>query len=105
MKLHIIPDHFYKFYSIGDVIKGLIMLIVLHVVMAPFIAMAAQIFFYGHSFFMLFLVSGISLINIGYFIKAVICYFIYARKMKYLKKNNLLPNPNIDAIWLINRPY
>ena len=105
MRLHIIPDHFYKFYSIGDVIKGLIMLIIFHIVLAPFIALAVQLIIYGPSFVLAFFVSGISLINVGYFIKAVIEFVIYTKKMRFLKAHNLLPDPNIDIIWQVKNPF
>ena len=105
MRLHLIPDHFYRFYTLGDVIKGVIMLVVMHVLLTPFIIWAVQFFIYGHSIFLIVLLSGISLINIGYFIKAVICWRIYVRQMKYLKDNNLLPNPNVDIIWQVKRPW
>lgn len=104
-KLHIIPDHFYKFYSIGDVIKGALMLVILHVVMAPFILWAIDFIVLGHSFFLAVILSSISLINIGYYIKAVIDYVICAKKMKYLKEHNLLPNPNVDIIWQVRNPW
>ena len=48
MRLHLIPDHFYRFYTLGDVIKGVIMLVVMHVLLTPFIIWAVQFFIYGH---------------------------------------------------------
>ena len=104
-RLHLIPDHFYRFYSIGDVIKGAILLVVLHVAMLPFILWAIDFIVLGHSYTFAIILSGISLINIGYYIKAVICYFLDVKKMKYLKEHNLLPDPNVDIVWQVRNPY
>ena len=101
--LHFIPDRFYRFYDKWDVVKGTILLIVLHVLMTPFIIWAVYFIIWGPSYFLAVILSGISLINIGYYIKAVVCFIIYSKKMKYLKENNLLPDQNVDPIWTINR--
>lgn len=100
---HYINERFYSFYSKRDLIKGTILLIVLHALMTPFIIWAVQFIVLGHSFFLAFILSGISLINIGYYLKAVVRFIIYCKKMKHLKENNLLPDQNVDPIWTINR--
>lgn len=103
--LHLVSDHFYRFYSLGDFIKATILLVILHVLMVPFYIWAVQFIMISNFYVLLIILLGISLINIGYYIKATVCWILYVRRMKYLKKHNLLPDPNVDPIWTIYRPW
>lgn len=102
---HHINERFYSFYSKWDLIKGTILLVVLHVLMTPFIIWAVQFIILGHSFFLAFILSGISLINVGYYIKAVVRFIVYCRQMKILRENDQLPDPNVDIVWQVKRPW
>lgn len=67
---------FYRFYSFADFMKGILLLVVLHLLLLPFGIWAVQLYYFGHSLTFLVLVGGISLINIGVFIRATVMWLL-----------------------------
>ena len=79
---------FYRFYSNRDLIVGIIMLVVLHILLMPFFIWAIELLVACHSYTFLVLSFGISFINIGMFIRAVVL-FIIDNKRRVVGKANL----------------
>ena len=79
---------FYRFYSYRDLIVGIIMLVALHILLMPFFIWAIDLLVACHSYTFLVLSFGISFINIGMFIRAVVLFIIDTKK-GVLKKGNL----------------
>jgi len=94
---------FYRFHDTRDFIKGTILLIILNVIMIPFDILSVQFVILGNSYYYLVIVLSILAINLGYYIKAVICWIIDTRKQKKLAKMGQALDPNVDIIWQIDR--
>ena len=70
---------FYTFYSLGDFIKGTLLLVFLHILLFPFYAMGFYFATMPHpDFFLIIVLIGISLINIGVYIRAIVIWRLRA---------------------------
>ena len=72
---------FYKMYTKGDVVKYTIGLIVLHILLIPIFLFGIDGIKVGSYYFIIAAV-GVSGINIGYYIYALVRFIIYSRKYK-----------------------
>ncbi len=86
---------FYRFYSYKDLIVGIIMLVALHVLLFPFFLWTFELMVACHSYTFFVLTFGISLINIGMFIRAVVLFIIDVKRGMLEKANLHTSNENV----------
>ncbi len=86
---------FYRFYSYRDLIAGIIMLVVLHILLLPFFIWAIDLLLHCNSYTFFILSFGISLINIGMFIRAVVLFIIDVKRGVAGKANLHYYNENV----------
>ena len=63
---------FYRFYTLGDFIKGTILQIVLNLCLVPFYLFGIAFVKYGPSYSYLIITIGITLVNLGVYIYAIV---------------------------------
>ena len=79
---------FYRFYTLGDFIKGTILQIVLNVLLIPFYLLAIDFVKFGPSYFLLIVCIGITLINLGVYIRAIVMW-------RLTVKGKIIDVPNV----------
>ena len=92
---------FYRFYSLGDFIRGTILFLVFLLVCVPFDIWAVQMVRLGPSYTYLVLAVAIQSINLGVYIHAIVFWIKYTKKkrmMEVMQKDQ----PKVDKIWLSN---
>ncbi len=78
-------DWFHRFNSVGDIIKHTIMVLVTFALLFPF--WYAAIFFASyHSFFLVFILGGVSLEIIIMYFYGLVTFFVDSKKRRALKK-------------------
>ena len=88
-------DWFYTFHTIGDFIRGTILLMVLNIAFSPFYVWSIELL-QGGSYYFLILSGTFCLIHLGVYIRAIVLWIMFVKVTKYMPK----PSSNVDPVWL-----
>lgn len=91
------------FYTVGDFIKGTILLLLIFALMIPFDLFAWELC-KGGTWLMLGYVIGIHACNVIMYMRAIVLWIINTIQYKRQMKESHL-DPNVDYVWQVERPW